>query len=166
MTVVKDVKTGQITTKGVERLSRTYHAMWGLTGNKSVKKAVTRSIRKGTTVMRRAYREAAPNGPRKTKTTHNKMKTAARQKVRRPQKRRNAFAKVGYNVGIKGRKDTRRSHHAHFVTVGTKMRYTKAGRFTGRVKPSNRIANKVNNRVGPAIHAIETEFLTWLNSLG
>lgn len=166
MKIIPDVHTGQITTKGIERLSRTYNAMWGLTGNKSVKKAVTRSLRKGTTILRRAYRDAAPNGPPKTKTTHNKMVTAARQKVRRPQKRKNATAKVGYNVGIKGRKDPRRSHHAHLVTVGTKMRYTKAGRFTGRVKHSNRIANKVINRVGPAIHAIETEFITWLNSLG
>lgn len=159
MRVVQDIQHGQIRTRGVEQLSRMYQEMWGLNGNRSIKKAATRALRKGTTIVRRAYKDAAPNGPAKRNPNHVKMRTAARQKVRRPQRRKNAEAKVGYNVGVKN--GGRRSAHAHFPTVGTKQRRGPRG----RVRPSAIIAIKVSERLPQAVAAIEQEFLLYLSQI-
>jgi len=165
---IPNVNTPQFQTKGLGELSSLFVNMWGLNGNKSIKKAVTRSVRKGTTVLRKAYRDAAPNGPKKDPTkypNHRKMRKSVRQKVRRPQKRKNALAKVGFNVGTSGKGDKRRAYHAHLPVVGTKLRYHKSGKFVGRVRPSNVIGNKVDAAYPKVIAAIETEFTNYINSL-
>lgn len=163
--LAKDQTTGPITTTGVQDLSRKYHEMWGLTSGKSIKKAATKALRKGSTILRKAYKDAAPNGPPKKEPNHTKMRKASRQKVRRPLKRKKSFAKVGYNVGLKGKGDARRSHHAHLVSTGTKERVTKSGRRTGRVKPSHKIGLKVSQSYPLAIKAIEAEFKAYIINL-
>lgn len=137
--------------------------MWKFEDSKSTKKAVTRSISKGATIVRRAYVKAAPNGPPKDSKNypnHKKMRKSARRKIRRPQKRKNAVAKVGYNVGIKGRSDPRRAYHAHLPSVGTvqRTRWRTSGMPTGRVRRNHRISREVSTAYIPAIRAIEAEY--------
>lgn len=165
--VVQNLTGGNFTTHGLETLSLMYVEMWGLRGNRSIKKAVTRAVGKGTTVIRRAYRDAAPSGPIKRgrwAKNHTKMRKAVFQRTRRATPRREGFAKVGFNVGRK-RGDPKRAHHAHLPSTGTAPRYHKSGKYVGSVRPNNMIAVKVAQKYPAAIAAIEQEFINYINSL-
>lgn len=164
MNTSKDVKSGFIHTQGIEKVSKLIVDLWSFDGNRAIRKAAASSIRKGFTILRRAYRDAAPRGPHKPASrypNHYKMKDAPRQKVRRPQKRRKAEAKVGYNVGVRPKSGKKRAYHAHFPTVGTK--YRRGPR--GRVHPSNKIQNQITPKINVAIRKIQSEFEAWVRRL-
>jgi hypothetical protein len=168
MKIVPDLTGGAIQTKGLKKLSSTLNRMWTFNDDKSMKKAATRSISKGITIVRRAYVNAAPNGPPKNPASkwsknHLKMKKAVRRRVRRPRKRKNAEGKVGFNVGIK--KNKKRAYHAHLVSVGTKVRFHKSGKYVGFVKRSNRISSLVTPSYVPAVKAIYVEYNKYIKTL-
>lgn len=182
MRVARNSKTGAIRTKGLEELSATLVRMWTFNDSKAMTKAVTRSISKGVTIVRRAYVEAAPNGPPKNSKSyprHLKMKKAVRRRVRRPQKRKPADAKVGFNVNIK-KNAPKRAYHAHLPSLGTVQRWkhvrdksgkviakgrSGGGQWVGRVKPSSRIGNMVKKSYGPAIKAIHAEYGKYIRTI-
>lgn len=165
--LVQNVQAPGLSTTGIQELSSLYLNMWSLNGNKSIKKAATRALRKGTTILKRAYVSAAPNGPPKKgkwAQGHVKMRKAVRQRVRRPQRKRPGVAKVGFNVGQKKSSPTWASH-AHWPSVGTKPRQHKSGKKVGRVKASNVIGTKVSQKYPAVLRAIEDDFTAYINSL-
>lgn len=89
-----------------------------------VQKKIARSaLNKSMTVIQRGIKAAVPSHMKSIRQSIGKRNKKNRRKGV-------SEAKVGVNVAKKGEKQV---PHAHLIAGGTKDRYTKAGKYTGKI---------------------------------
>ena len=117
---------------------------------KDAKRIGRQAINKGMTPIVKQLRKETPKGP-----TGN-LRKAVGKRNKKNRETGVQEAKVGYNVGLKHRKTKpgakrkarRRAPHAHLVALGTKKRFWKSGKSTGKM-PANKAVARAYRAAAP-----------------
>lgn len=110
-----------ISITGDKRIIRSLNRL----SNRGIRAADRKAVGQGLTVIAKAIKAEVPS--------HMKsVRKAIGKRFKKSKKTGLREAKVGMGVG---KKKSKIAPHAHLIILGTQDRYTKAGRYTGRIEP-------------------------------